>query len=550
MTFKIIIMLQLLALISLHECNAQSPASPDKIYGQLFQDVQLQKIFPDGKIFVDCTPKRNVKDIMYDYGMMKGANMDLKKFVTDNFDLPPAPPQLNYIQQEKDVSMHIKNLWGALKRKADFSSSLSEFKNPLGNSLLPLPNTYIVPGGRFREIYYWDSYFTMLGLRESGEVEMIENMVKNFAYLINTYGHIPNGNRSYYLSRSQPPFFSMIVELLAGIKGASIYKTYLPAMEKEYAYWMDGADKIKKGAALKHLIMLDDGTLLNRYCDENSSPRPESYKEDYEVAEAAAHELAMRIRVTSPEALKRILADKKAVVNLNLRSGAESGWDFSSRWFADGKTIETIQTINIIPVDLNCLLYMLEMNISKAKKMTGFKNPAALYLQKANNRKAAILKYCWDNKSGFFYDYNAVNKRQNTEITAAGLFPLFVKIAGNTQAARVEANTKKYLLKDGGIVTTTQHTGQQWDAPNGWAPLQWVTVSGLKNYNKNETAKTIARRWLALNEKVYAATGKMMEKYNVEDLTKEAGGGEYKSQDGFGWTNGVYLALKKLYGLK
>jgi alpha,alpha-trehalase len=535
-----------LAIIS--HAFAQQPAPPDKIYGQLFQDVQLQKIFPDGKTFVDCTPKRAVKDIMYDYGMMKGAGMDLKKFVNDNFELPAAPPQLNYIQQEKDVSMHIKNLWGALKRKADFSSSLSEFKNPAGSSLLPLPNTYIVPGGRFREIYYWDSYFTMLGLKESGETEMIENMVKNFSYLIQTYGHIPNGNRSYYLTRSQPPFFSMMVDLLAKIKGPAVYKAYLPAMEKEYAYWMEGADKIKTGTSYKHLVKLPDGTLLNRYYDAGTTPRPESYKEDYQVAENVTNELAMRIKVSSPEALKLILDEKRESINRNLRSGAESGWDFSSRWFADEKTIATIQTTDIIPVDLNCLLYMMEINISKAKKAIDFKNSAAVYLQKANKRKAAILKYCWDSKSGFFYDYNVVTKKQNMEITAAGLFPLFVKIATNAQANAVESTTKKYLLKDGGIVTTTQHTGQQWDAPNGWAPLQWVTVKGLRNYNKNETAKTIAQRWLALNEKVYAATGKMMEKYNVEDLTKEAGGGEYKSQDGFGWTNGVYLAFKKLYG--
>ena len=524
-------------------CSAQQPAPPDKIYGQLFRDVQLQKIFPDGKTFVDCTPKRKVKDIMYDYGMMKGPKMNLKKFVADNFELPPAPPALNYIQKEKDVSLHIKNLWGTLKRNADV-------KPAEGSSLLPLPYPYIVPGGRFREIYYWDSYFTMLGLKESGEVEMIENMIKNFAYLINTYGHIPNGNRSYYLSRSQPPFFSMMVELLAGIKGDGVYKTYLPAMEKEYAYWMDGADIIKAGTQLKHLIKLDDGTLLNRYCDAGKTPRAESYKEDYEVAEAVANELAMRIRVTSPEALKRVLANTKAAVNVNLRSGAESGWDFSSRWFADGKNIATIQTTDIIPVDLNCLLFAMEMNISKAKKLSGLSNASTIYLQKAGKRKAAILKYCWDEGTKFFYDYNGVSKSRLTDITAAGLFPLFVKIATPEQAAGADAATRKHLLKDGGLVTTIQHTGQQWDAPNGWAPLQWISISGLSSYSKNATAKDIATRWLALNEKVYAATGKMMEKYNVEDLSKEAGGGEYKSQDGFGWTNGVYLALKKMYGGK
>jgi alpha,alpha-trehalase len=126
------------------------------------------------------------------------------------------------------------------------------------------------------------------------------------------------------------------------------------------------------------------------------------------------------------------------------------------------------------------------------------------------------------------------------------MFPLFVKIATPAQATAVVKTVESTLLKNGGIVTTTNNTGQQWDAPNGWAPLQWVAVTGLKNYNQNKLAKTITQRWLALVEKVYANRGKLMEKYNVEDLSKEAGGGEYPSQDGFGWTNGVYLALKKL----
>ena len=513
------------------------PLTPDKIYGQLFQDVQLQKILPDGKTFVDCTPKRKVADIMYDYGIMKGTTMNLKKFVDDNFNLPPAPPQLNYIQQEKDAAMHIKNLWGTLKREAD--------KTVEGSSLLPLPNAYIVPGGRFREIYYWDSYFTMLGLKESGEVVMIENMVKNFAYLINEYGHIPNGNRTYYLSRSQPPFFCMMVELLAGIKGNAVYKQFLPEMQKEYAYWMEGAEKMK-GSAFKRIVKLPGGTILNRYWDESTTPRQESYKEDYETAEAVALELAMRIKVSTPEKLKEILDANKAATCTHLRAGACSGWDFSSRWFTDPANIKTIQTTNIIPIDLNCLMYSMETIIAKALKLDGKTTQSKNFTSKAAKRKAAINKYCWNAQTGFFYDYNFAAEEQLSIVTAAAVFPLFVKIATPAQAANVAKTVTASLLKDGGIVTTTNKTGQQWDAPNGWAPLQWTTAAGFKNYGNTTLAKTIATRWLALNDKVYAATGKMMEKYNVEDLTQLAGGGEYPSQDGFGWTNGVYLAFKKI----
>ncbi|MEO6722850.1 MAG: alpha,alpha-trehalase TreA [Ferruginibacter sp.] len=530
------------AIICLNVCNAQKAATPDKLYGQLFQDVQIQRIFPDGKTFVDCIPKRSIKDILRDYATKKDARSDLKNFVETNFILPAGPPQLNYVQQEKNLSLHINNLWGVLTRKADPPGGAR------GSSLLPLPYPYVVPGGRFREIYYWDSYFTMLGLKESGDIKMLENMVKNFAYLVKTFGHIPNGNRNYYLSRSQPPFFSMMVELLATVKGSGVYKTYLPAMEKEYNYWMEGAGKLKIDSSFKHVTKLSDGSILNRYWDEELKPRQESYKEDRELAEASANELAKRIKVASPQALKKILDDNKTTLCRNLRSAAESGWDFSSRWFADGQQITSIQTTNIVPVDLNCLLYTLEMNIAKAKKLMGQQNLASTYEKKAGKRKAAILKYCWNEQVKFFVDYNAAFKQPQAVITAAGFFPLFIKIATPAQASDVEVTGRAHLLKDGGIVTTTSNTGQQWDAPNGWAPLQWIAVKGLANYEQNDLATDVAKRWLSLNEKVYAATGKLMEKYNVEDITKESGGGEYPSQDGFGWTNGVYLALKKIYG--
>jgi alpha,alpha-trehalase len=522
------------------------PPTPDKVYGQLFKDVQLQQVLPDAKTFIDCIPKRKVSDIMYDYGMMKGSGMNLKKFIDENFNMPPPPPQFNYVQQEKDVVMHIKNLWSVLSREADSPSPSGAGRQGAGRSLLALPYPYVVPGGRFREIYYWDSYFTMLGLKESGEEDMIENMVKNFDYLIYNFGHVPNGNRTYYLSRSQPPFFCMMVEMLAGIKGNVVYKKYLPSMLKEYAYWMEGVATVKKGEGINRVVKMNDGYILNRYWDDSDTPRQESYKEDTETAEAAALELAMRIKVASPEKLKEALDKRKAETCRNLRAGACSGWDFSSRWFTDPNKIATIQTTSIVPVDLNCLLYSMETIIAKALKLNGKNVLSVQYNQKAAKRKAAIIKYCWNKMQGFFFDYNIAGNQQSEIITAAGIFPLFVKIASDAQARAVAKIVTATLLKPGGIVTTATSTGQQWDAPNGWAPLQWIAAKGFINYNNKTLAETIAHRWVSLNNKVYAATGKMMEKYNVENIDKPAGGGEYPSQDGFGWTNGVYLAFKKI----
>ncbi|HET9824698.1 MAG TPA: trehalase family glycosidase, partial [Chitinophagaceae bacterium] len=300
---KILSLLLVLAVV-FNISGQQQVKTPAEIYGELFADVQMRHVFPDSKTFPDCVPKRDPKEIVKDYLAMKknfAIRFKLDEFVTANFDLPKTP-QLNYITKEKDVVMHIKNLWNVLRREADTPVN--------GSSLLALPHPYIIPGGRFREIYYWDSYFTMLGLKESGESQMIENMVDNFAYLINTYGHIPNGNRSYYISRSQPPFFSLMVELLASIKGDDVYKTYLPALEKEYSFWMEGAEKLKPGQAYRRVVKLKDGTVLNRYWDDAATPRPEGFKEDVAVAERS---------VRNKEEMYR-----------NLRAGAESGIDFSN----------------------------------------------------------------------------------------------------------------------------------------------------------------------------------------------------------------------------
>ena len=192
----------------------------------------------------------------------------------------------------------------------------------------------------------------------------------------------------------------------------------------------------------------------------------------------------------------------------------------------------------------------METTIAKALKLSKKTKPAQQYLKKATARKSAILKYCWNKEKGYFVDYNFSVSQQSDLITAAGMFPLFVKIATPAQAAAVAKTVESTLLKSGGVATTTNTSGQQWDAPNGWACMQWIAIVGFKNYNNTVLSKTISQRWLALVENVYANTGRLMEKYNVENITKEAVGGEYPAQDGFGWTNGVYLAMKKMYPVK
>ncbi len=211
-----------------------SPQAPDKIYGALFVDVEMQRVFPDSKTFADAIPKRvpgglprEPGAILGDYQKAKGqAGFNLRQFVAENFELSPQVVNTYRSDKEGSVKDHINQLWTVLQRASDSAVE--------GSSLLPLPHPYIVPGGRFHEIYYWDAYFTMLGLRESGREDMIQNMVDNFIFMLGQYGHIPNGNRTYYLSRSQPPFFSLMLDLLAEKQGASVYARYLSALQQEY----------------------------------------------------------------------------------------------------------------------------------------------------------------------------------------------------------------------------------------------------------------------------------------------------------------------------
>lgn len=490
--------------------------TPEQVYGELFEDVQLRKIFPDNKTFVDCVPKRKPPAIVADYLKLRDGELqaaEIKKFVEENFEVPPEPAAGYHTDRKENITEHIEEIWHMLKRSAD--------KPVEGSSLIPLPFPYIVPGGRFREIYYWDSYFTMLGLAESGHWSIIENMIENFSYLIEQYGHIPNGNRTYFLSRSQPPFFSSMIELLATHKNNSIYAVYQSALQKEYDYWMDETE------GTQHEVKMPDGCILNRYYDMQDTPRPESYFQDRTLSKEHTGDL-------------RLLYS-------DLRAACESGWDFSGRWFKDGKTFDTIQTTNLIPVDLNCLLYHLESSLSISYRQTENIIQADLYAKKAAMRKAGINKYFYDEADGWYYDYNISEKNINNQKTLAGITPFFFNIPPAEHIKKAAEIIRNDFLQAGGVVTTLIDTEQQWDWPNGWAPLQWLTIKGLDNYGEREVAQEIAKRWAQLNIRVYGNTGKLMEKYNVIDTGLTAGGGEYPSQDGFGWTNGVLLKILKTY---
>jgi len=270
------ILLTLLLAIAF-SCASSQIATPRQLFPGLFETVQLSDIFPDSKTFVDATPKRAPSLIIKDYNDQKDKQgFDLKKFVYDNFIIPGTNNNGFKSDIAAGIVKHIDTLWQVLYRKHDTVSKYS--------SLLPLPNDFIVPGGRFRETYYWDSYFTMLGLQESHKTKIIQNMIGNFAYLLDTYGFIPNGTRTYYLTRSQPPFFSMMLDLLAKDEGDSVFVKYQPELLKEYAYWMRGAGKLKPRQAYCNVVKMPGGETMNRYWDYSDKPREESFKKYSDAA--------------------------------------------------------------------------------------------------------------------------------------------------------------------------------------------------------------------------------------------------------------------------
>jgi alpha,alpha-trehalase len=495
------------------------PPAPSVLYGELFADVQTAQIFADQKTFVDAVPNLDPALIVQMYGEQRAdPSFELGNFVNAHFALPVdqsvTPPAGLSLRE------HIDWLWPELTR--------STMSAPAGSSLVPLPYAYVVPGGRFREVYYWDSYFTMLGLEESGRADLVDSMVQNFAHELDQFGRIPNGNRTYYLSRSQPPFFSHMVEIVAERDGARAYATYLDQLRREYTFWMAGAEETPAGSASRRVVVLPDGTVLNRYFDDLDTPRDESYIQDVQTAARA-----------SGRTLSHVYRD--------LRAAAESGWDFSSRWLGDNRTLPTIRTTSIIPVDLNSLLFHLETSIVKGCAVERQVACVKEFIARASRRAKAIEQYLW-NDAGYYSDYDWELGRSRDNVTAAMFYPLFVGVALPERARKTAEVARDQLLEAGGLATTTFTTGQQWDAPNGWAPLQWVAIDGLRRYAKNELAQQIGERFLGVVDALYASEGKLVEKYAVEgEAVAAGGGGEYPTQDGFGWSNAVTLLLLDLY---
>ncbi len=432
--------------------------------------------------------------------------------------------------------------------------------------LLYLPNKYVVPGGRFNEMYGWDSYFILLGLIADHREELAKGMVENFYFEIEHYGGVLNANRTYFLTRSQPPLLTSMMravfEAPASFASKAEARAWLEqgyAMAtKDYETWT--RPEHKAGT-----------TGLARYYDYGQGPVPEmaddsTYYADvirWLIAHPAQNSGYLEKGSANPgeaetAALKRTSCDVTAsAVCLHAQAGGyrltrdfyagdramrESGFDTTFRFGAFGGS-----THHYAPVCLNSLLFRYERDMEHFAHLLGKADEAHVWEKRAKARDAAMQRYLWQPKAGLFLDYDFVRARPSSYAYATALYPLWAGVATREQAAQVEANLKLFE-RAGGVAASATASGVQWDEPFGWAPLNWIAAEGLAAFQFREDAQRIAREFTATVDRGFARDGTIREKYNVvtgdADVQVMAG---YKANGiGFGWTNGVYLKFAEL----
>lgn len=435
-------------------------------------------------------------------------------------------------------ALQVHALWKNLSRKV--SQRVKD--QPELHTLLPLPKPCIIPGSRFREVYYWDSYWVIRGLLASKMHETAKAIVTNLIYLIENHGFVFNGARAYYSNRSQPPLLSsMIHEIYKRTGDISLVKKSLPALLKEHEFWNSGIHKVtvRDSKGCRHN--------LSRYYAMWNKPRPESSTIDKETAS------------------KLPTAAEKEIFYHELASAAESGWDFSTRWMRNSSDLTTLATTSIIPVDLNAYILKMELDIASLAKATGEKNIAARFLEASEARQRAFRSVFWNEKMSQWLDcwvherptcedgQALENWHQNQNVFASNFIPLWLEPFDSVEMAEkvMKSLRNSGLVCAAGIATSLTESGQQWDYPNGWAPLQHIIIEALLKSGSEEAksmAKDLAFRWIRTNYVAYKDTGEMHEKYNVKKCGDSGGGGEYVPQTGFGWTNGVVLALLEEFG--
>jgi len=507
--------------------------------GEILSVIQLSRIYTDSKTFVDMPMKFDPEQIKKAFrNLPNHENSTLRTFLDQNFekagsdliqwtplDWSPNPPFLSKIQNPtyRKFASDINEMWKMLGRQLHSDV----YAHPSRHSILPVPEPFIVPGGRFREFYYWDSYWVIRGLLICGMKQTAKQMITNALYLVREHGIVTNGARVYYLNRSQPPLLSqMVLDYYEATNDPSILVEAVPLLKKEYEFWMtQRAVEINVGGTIH---------VLNAYKAHTDAPRPESYVEDMETAEG-------------------LNASSKVRLWSHIIGAAESGWDFSSRWFRSD-SLNSITTNSIIPVDLNSILYSMETNMQQILMQLGDPIEAAQFKIAADARKRAIQAVLWCPQHNMWVDYNYHTQIPNMNVYPSNFYPLWSGAYDefNTTLKQnvVKSLIDSKLIQSGGVLTSTNPTNQQWDSPNAWAPLQWFIIKGLQRTvlpEARDLAAKMTLAWINSNRLGWNKHHNMMEKYNAFKPGEAGGGGEYAPEVGFGWTNGVALDMIQDY---
>jgi alpha,alpha-trehalase len=442
----------------------------------------------------------------------------------------PVPQAVRTLERECQVK--VRQLPIVIERPGQIDPNEID---PAG--LLYLEEPYVVPGGRFNEMYGWDSYFIILGLLRDGKIDLARGMVENFFFEIEHYGTVLNANRTYYLSRSQPPFLtSMILAVYDQQTGAGRENRTWLAKAYEYA--------AKDYGAWTRAPHLAGSTGLSRYYDFGSGPAPESLKDDPGYYRQVAafflkHPDLGRDYLVRSNPQEPAGAPLSADYYKGDRAMRESGFDITFRFGPYGAA-----THHYAPVCLNSLLYKTEEDLARMSGILGREDDRARWLERAADRQARIRNYLWDPERGLYFDYDFTKQSRSSYEYATTFYPLWAGVARPDEARAVSRNLGRFE-QPGGLVMSSHSSGVQWDYPYAWAPVEWLAVRGLRRYGYTEEANRISYKFLSMVAENFRCDGTIREKYNgvLRSSEIQVTAGYKPNVVGFGWTNGVFLDL-------
>ncbi|XP_044732126.1 trehalase-like [Chrysoperla carnea] len=519
--------------------------------GELLHVIQMKHLYPDSKRFVDKKLRVPPQQVLNNFALLKRIKphlpeSSLSKFLLKNFedehslqqytptDWAPYPELLTKIKDRKlrKFALELHALWNVLSRRIYEDCMINADKY----SLLYVPKPFVIPGGRFREYYYWDSYWIIRGLLICDMYESAKHMIENYLYLVEKYGLIPNGGRLYYVDRSQPPLLAKMFDTYMDFTNDEPFlNEALPKIEEEFNFWDNTRSvSVQKDSKIH---------MMYHYDSFQFTPRPESYREDF------------RCSLALPK-------DARPLFYNEVRAAAESGIDFSSRWWVPDWELRpdftNIRATHIIPVDLNSILENNARILAKSFERIGNDKKAKLYKAKADQIKTAIDQVLWNDDVGIWCDYDYINQVSRTRFYPSNLTPLWTQSYPFENQKYIEKAVKYLKNKDiiniyvGGVPSSLKRTGEQWDLPNAWAPHQDIVIKGLSYSNNDEAqklAQLLAERWVRHNYILYKESRSMFEKYSA--MAPGMGeGGEYEIQTGFGWTNGVIIDLITSFNIR